>query len=129
MTERTIRNMAKELAGSFYEQKRTLAFRQGDQLIKAHKMTRLPDGSEREEIVHVPFLVAYPNDRAYVAAWWPFFVDAAKRCFTTMLADPNTKPDIAEGIYLALIEENEKAHRQGGGKLLRQRHLDQPSGR
>jgi hypothetical protein len=133
MTERTIRSLAKELAGIFYEGKRSEQFRRGGALVKAIKSMPLPDGSVCEQVVLVPFNVAYPTAKAYVAAWWPFFVDPAEKMLVNMLGLPNVSERRKSQIYDAICEHNDKRLMQGGGKYLRQRPLeiagDQPSGR
>jgi hypothetical protein len=126
MTERTIRAMAKELAGTFYEQKRSGRFRSKDSLTRVKTIERQPDGLLAEVIKVMPFQEAFPTAKKFAEAHWPFFVEPAKRCLTAMLAMPDARvsPYMKNCIYDAFIEENEKARMQDGGKRLLQRELD-----
>ena len=95
MTERTIRTLAKELAGQFYEQNRSPAFR-----------------------------VAFPTVRAYIRGqWhgadgsiiridkpgWLYFVSLARKLMVEMLKRKDVHENVKKGIYDALLEENIKA--------------------
>jgi hypothetical protein len=125
MTEQTIRSMAKELAGAFYEQKRSDRFRSKESKTRIRVIERQPDGTLAEVVKVVPFFEAYPNATKFAAAHWPFFVEPARRCLTTMLALPDARVSqyMKQCIYNALIEENEKARKHGTKRLL-QRELD-----
>lgn len=113
MTERTIRTLAKELAGQFYEQKRSDRFRSKDALTRAKTLRQLPDGSVIEVTVMVPFLEAYPTSQHYSKGHWPFFVEAARQCLLTMLALPDSAvaPALKEAIYAAILEDSEKKNK------------------
>lgn len=108
MTERTIRHLAKELAGKFYEQKRSDRFRSKDSLTRARRLVQHPDGRHEEVIVVVPFFQAYPDARTFVKAHWPLFVEPARQCMVTMLALKGVHDNMKRGIYDALLEDREK---------------------
>lgn len=83
MTERTVRHLAKEFCGAYYDShERTARFR-------------------REN----------PNQLIYTNRMWPHFVDIARRKMVQMLTDNSVKPHIKDAIAAALIEENEKSQR------------------
>ncbi len=126
MTERTIRSMAKELAGTFYEQKRSDRFRSKDSLTRVKTIERQPDGRLAEVVKVMPFHEVFPTAKKFAEAHWPFWVEPAKRCLIAMLAmsDARVSPYMKQCIYDALIEENEKARAQDGGKRLLQRELE-----
>lgn len=94
MTERTIRSMAKELAGVFYENNRTDDFRRAfptfRHFIRGQWIQN--DGS---------IIVKEPG--------WTHFIAMAKRLLTEMLQDPRVNPIMKERIYDALIDEHERA--------------------
>lgn len=120
MTEQTIRIMAKELAGKFYEQKRSGHFRDPNSLTRAKRMTRDPQTGIRKEVtVVLPFSQAYPTAQSYVNAWWPFFVEAARKALTAMLAQPDARihPHMKERIFDALIEDREREVHNGAKRL------------
>lgn len=109
MTEATIKAMAKELAGEFYEAKRSGKFRKGDNLVKARTLVKDErTGQYREKIVLVPFRKAFPTVDRYVEAWWPFYVETAKQCLVGLLRNPGTGDYMKKCIYDALVEEKEK---------------------
>ena len=109
MTEATHREMAKELAGAWYEMRRTDRFRDGGDKVKARKIVKdILTGLPREIIVGIPFSQAYPTAEAYVEAHWPFFMDTARKVLTTMLTLPNISPVMKERIYDAICEDREK---------------------
>ncbi len=125
MTERTIRTLAEELAGQFYDQKRSNRFRSKDSLTRVKTVMRDPDTGVRKEVTKtMPFFTAYPTSKLFAKAHWPLFVDAARKCMTTMLAlsDSRISPHLKEGIYAALTEDREQQVRTGGKRLL-QRHV------
>lgn len=126
MTERTIRTLAKELAGQFYEAKRSDRFRSKNSMTRSKTLKQLPDGSVIEVPVIVPFFVAYPNSKAFAAGHWPLFVDAARRCLVTMLALPDSRidPEMKKSIYKAIIEDRENQRRRPGSQTLIQRSLE-----
>lgn len=83
MTERTVRHLAKEFAGAYYDSN---------------------DRSSR-------FRKENPRQIAYTNKMWPHFVDIARQHMVKMLIDKSVKPHIKEAIAAALIEENEKSQR------------------
>ena len=110
-SERTIRALAKELAGEFYDHKsRTKRFRSMDEPTRARALKQFEDGHVEEVIVIVPFREAYPDAKTYAKAHWPFFYDTARKCLTTMLALPDSRihPNMKKAIYDALKEDWDK---------------------
>lgn len=77
MTCQLIRMQAREIAGLFYEQ------------------------ASRTDI----FRIQWPDQRAYVAASWPHFVQEAKRALTALLSDNSVSADDKHLISEALIED------------------------
>lgn len=119
MSVMALRMMAKELAGSFYEMKRSGRFRDPEALTRAKTLATDPKtGAIVEVPVMVKFCEAYPNAHKFALAHWPFFYDAARRCFTTMLALPNVAEHKKKIIYEALIEDREREMKNGGKRLL-----------
>jgi hypothetical protein len=126
MTERTIKSMAIELAGKFYEGKRSGRFRSMDEMTVARRMMRRPgDGALIEVKVRVPFRQAYPTAHSYAIAHWPLFYEPARRCLVTMLAlsDEAVPPHLKEAIFEAIKEDREKQMRNGGRELFQVREL------
>ena len=83
MTERTVRMLAKEFAGKFYEEnQRTLRFRR-----------------------------TWPDQQVYVNANWPHFVDISVQTLGAMLHRRDVPEHRKEEIYRALIEQSEKEGR------------------
>lgn len=108
MTERTIRSLAKELAGAFYEGTRTGRFRADDAMCRARRLHKHANGLVEEVVVQVPFHEAYPTVHHYVKAHWPYFYDLARKQMTQMLAMPSVHPNVKAAIFEALKEDNEK---------------------
>ena len=129
MTERTIRNLAKELAGIFYESRRTPEFRNGEQLVTVYHDVNVA-GKMMEVPAKIPFKVAYPTIQHYIRAWWPHFIEPARKMLVAMLAMPDSRvsPLMKERISNALIEDREKELKYGG-KYLYQRELELPNER
>lgn len=76
MTERTVRMLAKEFAGKFYEEgQRSLRFRR-----------------------------TWPDQDAYVAQNWPHFVDISVQSLGALLHQPGVPEHRKQAIYEALIE-------------------------
>lgn len=125
MTERTIRNMAKEFAGAWYEKEsRSERFRRGEDKVNAFTIVQTATGP-REVVVNVPFRVAFPNAQAYVNAAWPHWVEYARTKMAEMLAPHSTTTErIKHCIADALIEENEKALKHGSKQLLQGKFFD-----
>lgn len=125
MTERTIRTLAKELAGQFYEAKRSNRFRSKDSLMRAKTLKQLPDGSVIEVTVIVPFFKAYPNSKVFAKAHFPLFYEAARKCMVTMLALPSVSDELKEGIHAALVEDRQNEYKAPiGQQTLIQRNLE-----
>lgn len=125
MTERTIRHIAKELAGVFYEQaggdlfgtapadrERSKRFRQTYPTLKdfMRGIQHRPDGSKN---------IDKPG--------WLFFVHMARARAVNMLTDPNVSESLKEGIMKALIEENQKATGPNAKSLLQRRTGNGPT--
>lgn len=125
MSERTIRTLAKEYAGIFYEQKRSDRFRSKDSLTRAKTLKQLPDGSIVEVPVTVLFFKAYPNAKVFAKGHWPLFYEAARKSLIAMLALPSVSDELKEGIHKALVEDRQKEYKQpAGGQTLIQRSIE-----
>ena len=95
MTERTIRSMAKELAGVFYhEDKRTPAFRKAYPTFK-HYIRGQRVGANGEILIDKP--------------GWQYHIDLARKMLGTMLSDSRVNPIMKERIYDALVDEHARA--------------------
>jgi hypothetical protein len=96
MTERTIRAMAKELAGIFYEDNRSPRFRKAFPTLKDYMrgLWHQPDGD---------ILIKEPG--------WTHHIELARKLLTNMLGRPDGEVStlMKERIYEALIEEHNKA--------------------
>lgn len=131
MVERTIKHTAIDLAGAFYDGKRSDMFRDFDALTPVYRPKLLPDGSAvivdgqpLEEKVMVPIGEAYPDAKAYAKASWPLFVNLARQTLVWMLGQPSTSEFKKDAIHKALVEDREnqiKAEMRG-------KALDQPYG-
>lgn len=121
MTERTIRHLAKELAGIFYEQAG------GDLFGTA------PEDRERSK----RFRQTYPTWEHYKKGYqcdadgrivnidrpvWTYFVTLARARMVQMLRDP-TKKNLHDAIYASLLEEHQKSTSPAAQEVL-QRRLD-----
>lgn len=119
MTERTIRTLAKQLAGIFYEQaggdlfgnapedrERSKRFRQTYPTWKHYKngLQVLPDGRVRQD---------QPG--------WVYFITLARARMVQMLSDPMTSQGVKDGIYKALVEENLKSTSPAAQEILQRR--------
>lgn len=96
MTERTVKEMAKELAGAFYEDNRSEAFRKAFPTLKAYMRGQW----------HQP-----NGDIKIDKPGWMYHVDMARKVLTAMLGQPDAtiSPAMKERIYDALIEEHRQA--------------------
>ena len=118
MTERTIRTLAKELAGIFYEQaggdlfgtapedrERSKRFRQTYPTWQHYKngVQVLPDGRTRQD---------QPG--------WLYFIAPARARMVQMLQDP-TKKHLHDAIYKSLLEEHEKSTSPRAQEILQRR--------
>jgi len=124
MTERTIRHLAKELAGVFYEQaggdlfgtapedrERSKRFRQTYPTWKHYKngLQVRPDGTIKQD---------QPG--------WVYFISLARARMVQMLSDP-TKKNLHEAIYKALLEEHNKSTSPAAQEILQRRLNNGPS--
>lgn len=124
MTERTIRSLAKELAGIFYEQaggdlfgtapedrERSKRFRQTYPTWEHYKtgVQVSPDGRTRQD---------QPG--------WVYFISTARARMVQMLQDP-TKKHLHNAIYKSLLEEHEKSTSPRAQEILQRRlgHVQQ----
>lgn len=118
MTERTIRTLAKEFAGVFYEQaggdlfgttledrERSRRFRQTYPTWNHYKrgIQVLPDGSTKQD---------QPG--------WVYFISVARARMVQMLQDP-TKKNLHDAIYKALLEEHAKSTSPRAQEILQRR--------
>ena len=96
MTERTIKQTAKELAGAFYEDNRTPAFRRAFPTLKSYMRGQWHQ-SDGEIKIDKP--------------GWMYHIDMARKILTIMLGKPDAvvSPVMKERIYDALIEERNRA--------------------
>ena len=95
MTERTIRSMAKELAGIFYEDNRSPAFRRTFPTLKAYMRGQWHQNGD--VVINKP--------------GWMYHIDLARKVLVQMLSQSDEKVSavMKDRIYDALIEEHEKA--------------------
>lgn len=122
----TIRHMAKQLAGQFYDQKRSGRFRSMDSLTRVKYLHKDPDTKQvSERVAVIPFRVAYPDAHSFAIAHWPLFVDAARTCMSAMLGMSSTAEHDKVYIYEALCEDKIKRERHPTrGDLLQQRRVE-----
>ena len=111
MTERTIKEMAKELAGVFYEDSaRTPGFRRAFPTFKAYMRGQWhqPDGTIK---------IDKPG--------WLYHKDLARKMLTMMLGQPDSRvsPVMKERIYDALIAETERATAKGAKQVTQRKEL------
>lgn len=94
MTEQTIRTMAKQLAGKFYEDNRTPGFRKAFPTFRHYSRGQWvqSDGS---------IVIKEPG--------WTHHIKMAKRLLTEMLSAPSVTPYLKNRIYDALIDEHGRA--------------------
>lgn len=118
MTERTVRSVAKQLAGAFYEQSA------GDMFGTA------PEDRERSK----RFRASYPTVKHYLRGiaiapdgrvvpqepGWKYFVTLARARMVQMLQDP-TKESLHGAIYKALLEEHVKSTSPRAQEILQRR--------
>lgn len=119
MTERTIRTLAKELASIFYTEAG------GDLFGTA------PDDRARSK----RFRETYPTLEHYLKGYqvgkdgrikqdqpgWKYHVTLARARMVQMLQDPMTRDNVKQGIYKALLEENDKSTAPAAQELLQRR--------
>ena len=104
MTERTIRMMAKELAGKFYEDNRSIGFRRTFPTLQAYMRGQWHQNGD--------IVLNKPG--------WMYHIDLARKILSSMLSQPDTRvsPIMKERIYEALLEENAKATSPQAKKVL-----------
>jgi hypothetical protein len=116
--------MAIELAGQFYEQKRSDRFRSKNSLTRVKYFEPQPDGSFKEVFKIMPFFEAYPTADKFAIGHWPNYVELAKRLFGAMLQHPGVSDFKKECINKAFKEEWENSQRYGSRTLLQRLTLD-----
>ena len=96
MTEKTIKDVAKELAGAFYEDNRSDAFRKTFPTLKAYMRGQW----------HQP-----NGDITINKPGWMYHIDLARKILVTMLGLPDSRvaPVLKERIYDALIDDHNQA--------------------
>ena len=109
MTERTIRSMAKELAGKFYDDNRSPAFRRTFPTLKSYMRGQWH--------VNGDIVINKPG--------WMYHVDLAKKVLGTMLSDGRVSAVMKERIYDALVDEHERALKTKTVKVLQRQ--DRPN--
>lgn len=106
MTERTVRSMAKELAGVYYDQERTPGFRKAFPTLKAYMRGQWhqPDGSIR----------------AYRPGW-QHHVELARKMMATMLgmSDSVVHLNVKNAIFEGLIEDRNRQFKAEQTKWLK----------
>ena len=109
MTERTIRSMAKELAGIFYEDNRSPAFRRTFPTLKAYMRGQWHQNGD--------IIINKPG--------WMYHVDLARKVLVQMLSQSDEKVSsiMKDRIYDALLEEHEKATRPTAKKILQRKEI------
>lgn len=124
MTERTIKALALELAGAFYEGNRSDRFRSKVERTPAKRLVvDERTGQLVERTVMVPFFEAYPNARTYQRAHWPLFYELARQQLTSMLGRPGVSEFKKQAIFKAITEDREQQLReQARGKVVNQPH-------
>jgi hypothetical protein len=133
MTERTIRSIAKEFAGEFYDFTRSKE--DGD-----HKVQFMQRGRLLLQIDPKAFAKSFPTVKDYIAGrqhgytkkdpgtgavthiddgkiyqitpGWAHWYDLARKRAVEMLASPLVHENLKRGIYDALLEDREKQERQ-----------------
>lgn len=101
-TNQTIRSMAKELAGVFYEGNRSPGFRKAFPTFKAYMRGQWhkPDGS----------ITAYRPG-------WLHHVNLARQVLASMLGNMNVHDNLKQAIYQAIIDDRERSAKSGAKKL------------
>src|SRR5476649_829651 len=107
MTERTIRMMAKELAGIFYEDNRSPAFHRTFPTLKAYMRGQLHQNGD--VILNKP--------------GWMYHIDMARKLLGAMLSQPDAKvsPLMKQRIYEALLEEHERSTAPQAKKVIQRK--------
>lgn len=103
MTVKLLRDMAKELAGSFYEEnERTPGFRQAFPTVKAYLLGRWhqPDGRIKQD-----------------KPGWIHHVVLARKLLALMLGQPSVTEHMKNEIYQALMEDRDQSTRKGAQNI------------
>ena len=110
MTEKTIKDVAKELAGAFYEDNRSDAFRKTFPTLKAYMRGQWHQPSG-EIIINKP--------------GWMYHIELARKVLGSMLSKPDAQVSqvMKDRIYDALLEEHEKATRPTAKKILQRKEV------
>ena len=110
MTERTIRIMAKELAGAFYEDNRSEKFRKTFPTLKSYMRGQWHQ-SNGDIVLNKP--------------GWMYHVDLARKLLARMLSEPDTRvsPNVKERIYEALLEEHSRATAPQAKQVLQRKEV------
>lgn len=110
MTERTLKEMAKELAGAFYEDNRSPAFRRTFPTLKAYMRGQW----------HQP-----NGDIKFDKPGWMYHMDLARELLVRMLgfSDARVSPEMKERIYNAIIEDREKAVQPNALKVTQRKEI------
>src|ERR1035437_6098434 len=110
MTERTIRMMAKELAGTFYEDNRSIEFRRAFPTLKAYIRGQWHQ-QDGDIVINKP--------------GWMYHIDLARKLMGWMLSQPDSKvsPIMKERIYEALLEEHSRATAPQAKKVLQRKEI------
>jgi hypothetical protein len=108
MTERTIRSMAKELAGIFYEENRSEGFRKTFPTLRAYMRGQWHQ-SNGEIVINKP--------------GWMYHLDLARAMLLKMLSLPDSQvtPLMKERIYDAWLEEHDASKKQQAKKVLQRK--------
>lgn len=120
-----IQHLARDLAGQFYEQKRSDKFRSKGSKTRVKYFERDPMGNPVEKTKVMPFFEAYPTSKEFADGHWPLFYEAARKCLITMLALPDHRVSqhMKESIHAAIVADRIKDFVGRGGTLI-QRSLD-----
>jgi hypothetical protein len=119
MTERTIRHLAKELAGIFYEQAGGDLFGTAPEDRERSKRFRLTYPTwphYRDGIQVLPDGRVRPDQPG-----WMYFITLARARMVQMLSDPATTQPVKDAIYAALLEEHVKSTSPAAQEILQRR--------
>ncbi len=120
-----IEHLARELAGEFFERKRSNRFRSKDSKTRVKYFERDAMGNLVEKVKVMPFFEAYPTSAKFSDGHWPLFVEPARKCLITMLALPEHRVSqhMKDSIHAAIIKDRTKEY-AGMGRRLLQRAAD-----
>jgi len=110
MTERTIKEMAKELAGIFYEDNRSPGFRFTFPTLKSYMRGQWhqQDGT---------IVINKPG--------WMYHIDLARKVLINMLSKPDgvVNEEMKQRIYEAIIEDHNSATKPQAKKVLQRKEI------